>query len=64
VVQAGTAISNRGRGEINSFNVLHIERRRIQVQRFGWNQGERLFMSDRMQSFELGPEGWSLLAEE
>jgi 3',5'-cyclic AMP phosphodiesterase CpdA len=37
VVQAGTATSTRGRGEVNSFNVIRIERDRIEVDRYGWD---------------------------
>jgi 3',5'-cyclic AMP phosphodiesterase CpdA len=37
VVQAGTATSTRGRGEVNSFNVIRIERERIEVDRYGWD---------------------------
>jgi len=37
VVQAGTATSTRGRGEVNSFNVIRIEPQRIEVDRYGWD---------------------------
>ncbi len=37
VVQAGTATSTRGRGEVNSFNVVRIEPGRIEVDRYGWD---------------------------
>ena len=37
VVQAGTATSTRGRGETNSFNVLHIAHPNVRVQRYAWN---------------------------
>jgi 3',5'-cyclic AMP phosphodiesterase CpdA len=37
VVQAGTATSTRGRGEVNSFNVLRVERDRVEVDRYGWD---------------------------
>lgn len=37
VVQAGTATSTRGRGEVNSFNVLRVEHERIEVDRYGWD---------------------------
>lgn len=37
VVQAGTATSTRGRGEVNSFNVLRVEHDRIEVDRYGWD---------------------------
>lgn len=37
VVQAGTATSTRGRGEVNSFNVLRVEHDRVEVDRYGWD---------------------------
>jgi 3',5'-cyclic AMP phosphodiesterase CpdA len=37
VVQAGTATSTRGRGEVNSFNALRITPDRIEVDRYGWD---------------------------
>jgi 3',5'-cyclic AMP phosphodiesterase CpdA len=37
VIQAGTATSTRGRGETNSFNVVRIERERVEVDRYGWD---------------------------
>ncbi len=37
VVQAGTATSTRGRGEVNSFNVVRVERERVEVDRYGWD---------------------------
>jgi 3',5'-cyclic AMP phosphodiesterase CpdA len=37
VIQAGTATSTRGRGEVNSFNVVRIEPDRVEVDRYGWD---------------------------
>lgn len=37
VVQAGTATSTRGRGEVNSFNVIRVDQERIEVDRHGWD---------------------------
>jgi 3',5'-cyclic AMP phosphodiesterase CpdA len=37
VVQAGTATSTRGRGEVNSFNLLRVEPERVEVDRYGWD---------------------------
>jgi 3',5'-cyclic AMP phosphodiesterase CpdA len=37
VVQAGTATSTRGRGEVNSFNVIRVEPGHVEVDRYGWD---------------------------
>lgn len=37
VVQAGTATSTRGRGEVNSFNVLRVEPQKVEIDRYGWD---------------------------
>lgn len=37
VIQAGTATSTRGRGEVNSFNVLRVTPDRVEVDRYGWD---------------------------
>ena len=37
VVQAGTATSTRGRGEVNSFNVVRVEAMKVEIDRYGWD---------------------------
>jgi 3',5'-cyclic AMP phosphodiesterase CpdA len=37
VVQAGTATSTRGRGEVNSFNVVRVEPQKVEIDRYGWD---------------------------
>jgi hypothetical protein len=37
VVQAGTAISTRGRGEPNSFNTIEVSEAAISVERHTWD---------------------------
>jgi len=56
VVQAGTATSVRGRGEANSFNVLHIETSRVRVERYGWDGAD--FILAGGETFERSAEGW------
>ena len=58
VVQAGTAASDRGRGEENSFNVLRIDRSRIEVQRFEWKSEHEHFDLATTEQFRHTPDGW------
>ena len=39
VVQAGT-LSTRGRGELNSFNVLRFARPEMTIERYSWQTGD------------------------
>jgi 3',5'-cyclic AMP phosphodiesterase CpdA len=57
VVQAGTALSTRGRGEANSFNALKVSARRIDVDRYEWRDGE--FARAATEAFSHGAQGWS-----
>ena len=43
VVQAGTATSTRKRGEDNSFNAIRVERGRLTVERYAWQDGPASF---------------------
>ncbi len=58
LVQAGTAASDRGRGEANAFNVLRIDRRQITVERFEWQPGSGAFDLGMSERFRRTPEGW------
>ncbi len=73
-VQAGTATSTRGRGEVNSFNVVRIAASRsslpgispprsyparITVERYGWIAERSTFACASNQVFERTAQGWS-----
>ena len=58
VVQAGTAISTRERGEVNSFNVIHIAFPEIAVERFVWDGSKAAFVAAGIERFEQVGEGW------
>src|SRR5581483_1328230 len=56
VVQAGTATSLRARGEVNSFNILHIEASRVRLERYSWDGGD--FAPAGGDTFERTAQGW------
>jgi len=58
VVQAGTATSDRGRGEANSFNVIRIERPNISIERMEWQQESGSFAAAEVENFQHTPDGW------
>lgn len=58
VVQAGTATSSRGRGEANSFNVIHIERPHIEIERFEWKPDDAGFTLANTERFKHTADGW------
>lgn len=57
-VSAGTATSTRGRGEVNSFNTLRVEKRRIELERFEWNEAGRDFTGTGRRVFVRADGGW------
>ena len=57
VVQAGT-LSTRGRGEVNSINVLRIARPSITIERYSWNDAAHAFQPSWSGAFEHTKEGW------
>jgi 3',5'-cyclic AMP phosphodiesterase CpdA len=60
VVQAGTATSTRGRGEANSFNVLHIDHPRVRVERYASTGGA--FEPQDAAAYEHTDHGWRKIA--
>ena len=59
LVQAGTAASDRGRGEANAFNVIRIDRPQITVERFEWQPASGAFDLVMSERFWHTPEGWA-----
>jgi 3',5'-cyclic AMP phosphodiesterase CpdA len=57
VVQAGT-LSTRGRGELNTFNVLRLARPLITIERHSWNAGRQVFEMSWTGTFKHTPDGW------
>lgn len=58
VVQAGT-LSTRGRGELNTFNVLRIARPEMTIERYSWETGGQIFDRTFAGTFRHTPEGWT-----
>ncbi|HET7217887.1 MAG TPA: metallophosphoesterase [Vicinamibacterales bacterium] len=58
VVEAGTAISTRMRGEANAFNVLRIERDRIVVATMRWQEASGRFGEADARTFNRADDGW------
>lgn len=61
-VQAGTAISDRRKGEMNSFNLIEASRpesgrKRIVVHRYSWK--ENAFVRAHSDQYEFGEKGWA-----
>lgn len=58
LVQAGTATSTRGRGEMNSFNVLRIENPSVQIEHWSWDPHERTFSIFSKERFHRNGIRW------
>jgi 3',5'-cyclic AMP phosphodiesterase CpdA len=61
VVSAGTATSTRARGEANSFNVLRLQKHRVEMEWFEWIAAHRRFVPVWREVFERKLKGWSLI---
>jgi 3',5'-cyclic AMP phosphodiesterase CpdA len=64
VVQAGTTISTRGRGEANSFNVIRIERGTIRIEHHLWQPEQGNFQLSSREGFVRGPGVWRRAGED
>ena len=59
VIQAGTATSTRGRGEVNSFNVIRVEHARVEVDRYGWDVLSKSFSLTGTEAFLRSGGVWA-----
>ncbi len=57
-VQAGTATSTRGRGEVNAFNVLRIDDPRIEVVRHGYDPAQGAFVAMDGHAYTRSGDDW------
>ena len=58
-VQAGTATSNRGRGEENSFNLIRVDRPHITIESYVWQPAALHFAHTDSAVFQRTPLGWA-----
>jgi 3',5'-cyclic AMP phosphodiesterase CpdA len=58
VVQAGTATSTRGRGELNSFNCIRIEPGEMTIERWSWSRETAGFAPACRERYRKTADGW------
>ena len=58
VVQAGTATSTRGRGELNSFNCIRIESGLMTIERWTWSRDRMAFEAMGGETYRKTADGW------
>lgn len=63
LIQAGTATSSRGRGELNSFNIIKIARPRISLERMTWSETRSSFVRATVDHFQKTGGSWSRIPE-
>ena len=64
MVQAGTATSSRRRGELNSWNLIRIERPQVSIECLSWDNDRASFAVSRIDRFQVAQDGWSRLSGE
>ena len=58
VIQAGTATSTRGRGEVNSFNIIRVDGGQLGLERLNWRPERQTFAVAATESFRRTDQGW------
>jgi 3',5'-cyclic AMP phosphodiesterase CpdA len=59
VIQAGTATSTRGRGEVNSFNVVRVHADKVELERYGWDILSNRFSPVKTETFYRSGNIWA-----
>ena len=62
VIQAGTATSTRGRGELNSFNVIRIQASEVSVEPYSWQLAHQRFSPSSIKYFRRSAPGTSAVS--
>jgi len=57
VIQAGTATSTRRRGEVNSYNIIRIDRPRVSIECLNWNNDRGEFTVAQIVEFRHSADG-------
>lgn len=57
-IQAGTAISHRVRGELNSWNLLRITAPDLAIERWQWQDTQRTFVPEKAETYRRAADGW------
>lgn len=58
IVAAGTSMSTRGRGQVNSHNVIRVDGPRLEVERWGWQAEAAQFAVMSLERFARDESGW------
>jgi 3',5'-cyclic AMP phosphodiesterase CpdA len=62
-IQAGTATSTRERGEVNSFNAIHVETNEVRLEGYHWNAQAGEFLLATQTTFAREDQGWREVAK-
>ena len=62
LIRAGTATSTRRRGEVNAFNIVHIARPEVGIDRMVYQPDGGRFMTSSTERYRRTEVGWSLMA--
>jgi len=62
LIRAGTATSTRRRSEVNAFNIVHIARPEVGIDRMVYQPDGERFMTSSTERYRRTEVGWSLMA--